>query len=160
MQMCLCYCLVGGSCCVRVIGAVWTYPQWKCTHQFEVLNATNEVGSVGSSTFNVHTICKLENTREKIRHTLSLREEEVDNFPSFHVVQLQPDSVTQLLCELFPPLKRHLSPPVKFNWNASNRIKDFWNTTRLPSPKQTLHPRGIMLLFHPLLLYTSEQYSL
>lgn len=29
-------------------------------------------------------------------------------------------------------VKRHFSPWVKFNWNASNRIKDFWNATRLP----------------------------
>ena len=30
----------------------------KVTHQLEILNATNEVGSVGPTTFNVHTICK------------------------------------------------------------------------------------------------------
>lgn len=28
------------------------------THQLEILNATNEVGSVGPATLNVHTICR------------------------------------------------------------------------------------------------------
>lgn len=37
-----------------------------------------------------------------------------------------------LFCVLLPLLKRHFSPWVKFNWNASNRIKDFWSATRLP----------------------------
>jgi len=33
---------------------------------------------------------------------------------------------------LLPLLKRHFSLWVKFNWNASNRIKDFWSAPRLP----------------------------
>lgn len=36
------------------------------------------------------------------------------------------------VCVPLPLLKRRFSPWVKFNWNVSKRIKDFWSTTRLP----------------------------
>lgn len=36
----------------------------KCTHQLEILNATNEVGGVGPPTLDVHTICTQENKRK------------------------------------------------------------------------------------------------
>lgn len=35
------------------------------THQLEVLNATDEIGRVGPSALNVHTICKTEGGRER-----------------------------------------------------------------------------------------------
>lgn len=35
------------------------------THQLEVLNATDEIGRVGPSALNVHTICKTERERNR-----------------------------------------------------------------------------------------------
>lgn len=51
--------------------AAWqeTWGEKKSTYQFEVLNATNEVGSVGPPTFNVHTICKGDE-KERQKHGL------------------------------------------------------------------------------------------
>lgn len=56
----------------------------KSTHQLEILNATNEVGSVGPLTLNVHTICKW---GEKKGFN-----GDIHTSQSFHVFK-QPDSV-------------------------------------------------------------------
>lgn len=72
----------------------------KCTHQFEILNATNEVGSVGPPTFNVHTIC----VREKRKEKVSLKD--VHTSESFHVFYAAGLS-NMLFCVLLPLLKRH-----------------------------------------------------
>lgn len=102
--------------------------KWKFTHQLEILNATNEVGSVGPPTLNVHTICKWEK-REKEKKTEF--ERGCSHFTKLSCFSAaRPSNI--LFCVLLPLLKRHFSPWVKFNWNASNRIKDFWNATRLP----------------------------
>lgn len=39
---------------------------WKCTHQLEILNATDEVGGVGPPALDVHTICTQEETGEDV----------------------------------------------------------------------------------------------
>lgn len=61
--------------------------------------------------------------------------DDVHTHQSFHDVK-QPDSAIRyfdFFCVCRCLRWKDIFPPrVKFNWNASNRIKDFWSATRLP----------------------------
>lgn len=112
--------------------------EWKCTHQFEILNATNEVGSVGPSTFNVHTIWKWKIKDLKKMFTL---------LKAF-MLYMHPESVKYSAWCYFCLKDIYFSSWFKFNWNASNRIKDFWSATRSPFQSKQYSQKGIMSLFH------------
>lgn len=122
-----------------------------CTHQLEILNATNEVGSVGPPTFNVHTICKRE--REKTKRNKG----ELDTSKSFHVF-MQPELV------IYYFVCRYLCWKDIFLLESNSigmRVIGLRTFGALQGclSKANITPKGNYVIV-PLHLYTSEQYWL